>query len=123
MPHRRPFDGNERNVPDMLNDMENVLMPRAYNGADVPADITADFQMTMDNANGCMLDCMAAVTLTADASATVDGFSCVVNAFNGLVTLTLPFKDNTASKTIATGNSALISCDGLKWRIFRGAAT
>jgi hypothetical protein len=116
----RPFDQNDRNILDMLNDMMNVGMPRP---GDPPADIAVNTQLRFETHFGTVLDCVAAVTITAHADTLFDGFNCFVNALNGTVTLTLPFIDNTASKTITQGNSAIISCNGTKYRIARMAAT
>lgn len=115
MPAPRPFKYGDKDYLQRLNDMLNVLMPA------VPGPVNANRAVTFDD-NGQIIDCSAALTLTPDATTLVDGFNCVVNANSGgTVTITAPFIDNTASKTITVGNGALITCNGVKYRIARFA--
>jgi hypothetical protein len=123
MPLQRPFDQADRNVLDMLNDLMSVGMPRPTDVNGVPYNIGANVQLLAGEHFGCVLDCTAAVTITANADTLFDGFNCTIYALSGTVTLTMPFIDNTASKTITVGNAAVISCNGTKYRIARMAAT
>lgn len=123
MPLLRPFDQQDRDLISMLNDMIPVGMPRPIDINGAPYDIAANLQLQVNEHFGTVLDCTAAVTITAHADTLFDGFNVFVNAIGGLVTLNLPFIDNTASKTIAAGNGALISCNGTKYRIARFVTT
>jgi hypothetical protein len=131
----RPFDYGMKNYIDRLNDLYNTGVPRVRTDPadpDTPGtDVTASRQMRLAD-NGCCADCRGAtITITFHPECLVDGFSMLINAVSGgSVTMSVAgvgfFIDGAGtqtSKTIAVGNAAIISSDGIGFRIFRMAST
>jgi len=113
-----PFTHDQEDYIDRLNDLIYTFTPRKGG-----ANVTANTQLVLAD-NGSMIDCTAALTLTMGVSTLVDGWMVFVNAISGgTVTITAPFVDGTSSKTVTVGNGAIISCNGVSYRIFRGAIT
>lgn len=100
-----------------LNDLVSSLMPRC---GEPPGPVSANKLLELED-NGTMVDCTAALTLTASPSTLVDGWACVVNAQGGIVTLTMPFVGGASTTTIPNGASALLSCNGTTYRLARMA--
>jgi hypothetical protein len=130
----RPFDYGKKDYIDRLNDLYNSGIPKVRTSATDPdapgTDVTASRQMRLGD-NGCCADCKGAgIVITFNADCLLDGFSVCINAVSGgsvtinpVVQAGVTFQDGTTSKTIAVGNAAIISSDGVGFRIFRMTAT
>lgn len=131
----RPFDYGMKNYIDRLNDLYNTGVPRVRTDSADPdspgSDVTVSRQMRLAD-NGCCADCRGAtITITFHPECLVDGFSMIIYAVSGgVVTVSVAgvatFIDTTGtstSKTISLGNAAIISSDGIGFRIFRMSGT
>lgn len=130
----RPFEYGKKDYIDRLNDLYNSGIPKVRTSAldpDAPGtDVTASRQMRLGD-NGCCADCKAGgITISFHSECLIDGFSVCINAVSGgTVTVdpaALPgvkFMDGTTTKAITVGNAAIISSDGVAFRIFRMTAT
>ena len=129
MATRRTFYPGQRDFLDRLNDLANVGMPRLL--ADpLDADsggvfITADRELVFDD-NGGVADVQNSVNLTFDPSTMQEGWSVFINVRAGTATVNVgsaggAYQDGLTSKTIAANNGAIVSFDGVAFRIFRFA--
>jgi hypothetical protein len=133
----RPFDYGRRDYIDRMNDLYNSGLPRVRSDPadpDSPAvDVTASRQMRLGD-NGCCADCRGAtITISFHPECLVDGFSVFVNVVSGSTVSVNPVAtggvtwvdatNSTAPKSIAVGNAAIISSNGIGFRIFRMTAT
>jgi hypothetical protein len=128
----RPFEYGRRDYISRLNDIYNSGLPRVRADPADPdspgVDVSASRQMRLGD-NGCIVDVRASCTITFHAECLVDGFSIFVNAIAGTATINpvaaggVTFVDGTATnKTITAGNAAIISSNGIGFRIFRMSA-
>jgi hypothetical protein len=129
----RPFDYGKKDYIDRLNDLYTQGMTRVRTSAldpDAPGtDVTASRQMRLGD-NGCCADVRASnVVFTLHAECLVDGFSFVINVVTGSASVNVAgigfFTDSggtPTSKSISVGNAAIISSDGIGFRIFRMTA-
>jgi len=130
MATNRPFDYGKKDYIDRMNDLYNTGIPRVRTDPANPdaagTDVTASRQMRLGD-NGCCCDVRGTgVVITFHAECLVDGFSVIVNAISGasvsisVASLGVAFIDGVATtKSIAVGNAAIISSDGIGFRIFR----
>jgi hypothetical protein len=131
----RPFDYGKKDYIDRLNDLYSSGIPKVRTDATNPdapgTDVTASRQMKLGD-NGCCADCKGgSITITFHPECVIDGFSvCIYAVSGGTVTVNVAayagvtfIADGLVSKSIAVGNAAIISCDGIGFRIFRMTAT
>jgi hypothetical protein len=127
----RPFDYGKKDYIDRLNDLVNSGMTRVRTSASDPdapgTDVTASRQMRLGD-NGCCADVRGSgVIFTLHAECLVDGFSFLVNVVSGSASVNVAgiglFLDGTNTKAVSVGNAAIISSDGIGFRIFRMTAT
>jgi hypothetical protein len=129
----RPFDYGRKDYIDKLNNLYNTGIPRVRTDPANPdaagTDVTASRQMKLGD-NGCCVDCRGTgITISFAAECLVDGFAVTINAVSGgsvtisTASLGVNFLDGaTSSKTMSVGNAAIISSDGIGFRIFRMTA-
>lgn len=128
----RPFEYGKKDYIDRLNDLYTMGMPKVRSNPldpDSPGvDVTASRQMRLGD-NGCCADCRAALTITFHPECLVDGFSVIINAVSGGSVVMnvsgagLFIDSGGTTKTIAIGAAAIISSDGVGFRIFRIPST
>jgi len=128
----RPFEYGKKDYIDRLNDIYTSGMSRVRADPLDPdsggVDVTASRQMRLGD-NGCCCDVRASATISFHPECLVDGFSIVVNAIVGTATINavasagVTWVDGTtANKTVTVGNAAIISSNGIGFRIFRMSA-
>ena len=131
MATNRPFEYGRKDYIDRLNDLVNAGMTKVRSNPLDPdsagVDVTASRQMKLGD-NGCCADCRGAgIVITFAPECLLDGFSVCVNCISGGVTVNLVgltnvfFLDTAAvtTKSVTPGNAAIISSDGIGFRIFR----
>lgn len=130
MATNRPFDYGKKDYIDRLNDLYNTGLPRVRsdptNIDSAGTDVTASRQMRLGD-NGCCADCRGTtITISFHPECVVDGFSMLINNVSGgSITISttsagaLFIDSGTATKTMAVGNCAMISSDGIGFRIMR----
>jgi len=129
MATNRPFEYGRKDYIDRLNDLHNTGIPRVRadpsNLDTTGTDVTANRQIRLGD-NGCCADVRGTVTMTVHPECIVDGFSMIVNAVSGTTTINVAavgfFIDGAGTvtqKTIAAGNAAILSSDGIGFRMFR----
>lgn len=130
MATQRPFAPGKRNYLDMLNDLYNVGMPRLRADPLDPESagvfITADRELRFED-NGGVADVQNSVNFTFDESCMQDGWAVFINVRAGTATINVgsagaTFQDGLNSKTVTVNNAALVSFDGVNFRIFRLAS-
>lgn len=129
----RPFEFGRKDYIDKLNDLYNAGIPRVRTDPTNPdaatTDVTASRQMKLGD-NGCVVDVRGtSISITFAAECLIDGYSVIINSVSGgsvtvsTASLGVNFLDAAVStKSITVGNAAIISSDGIGFRIFRMVA-